>query len=176
MRKAWILAATALLPLGLALGCGGDSGSTGSAAGSDTASSAAVQEEEDSLSDSIGDSLNEMNESRLGTTPSSSQQPLTTAQKKRLGPAIRRLLSGDKSATRPDELQQPSPAGERDGEKVYAVLIQGVELEALWEAGIPHVSKVGETVTARLTSEEIRKTASVEGVQRIRAAREDEPH
>jgi len=166
MRKIWVLAATALVPLSLALGCGGDSGSAGNASGADTASSGAVQEKEDSLS--------EMNGSR--STPSSGQQPLTAAQKERLGPTLRRLLSGDGSATRPDELRKLSPAGERDGETIYAVLIQGVEVGVLREAGIPHVSAVGETITARLTPEEIRRTASVEEVRRIRAVEEDEAH
>lgn len=101
---------------------------------------------------------------------------LTQTQRSRLGPALRRLLTADTSETRPDKLRSLSPAGQREGEKVYAVLIEGGGTEVLREAGIPYVSEVGETITARLTAEQIRETASIEEVQRVRAAKEAEAH
>lgn len=96
---------------------------------------------------------------------------LSQAQRQRLGSSLRRFLTGDTAGTRTIEA-----VGERDGEKVYSVLIQSSDPEALREVGLPITSVVGETVTARLTVEEILKAASQESVQSIRADKQLEPH
>lgn len=96
---------------------------------------------------------------------------LSQAQRQRLGSSLRRFLTGDTAGTRTIEA-----VGERDGEKVYSVLIQGADPEALREAGLPLTSVVGETITARLTVEEILRAASMDSVQSIRTDRQIEPH
>lgn len=136
-------------------GCGGGSGEdTGARGGSDS--------EEVASTDS--------------SRNTGAAEALTQAQRSRLGPMLRRLLAADTSEMSPDSLRGLSPAGQRDGQKVYAVLIEGAGTEVLRKANIPYVSKVGGTVTARLTAEQIRKAASIGEVQRIRAAREDHAH
>lgn len=73
-------------------------------------------------------------------------------------------------------MQKVQPVGERDGEKIYSVLIRSQNPEALREAGIPLNSVVGETITARLTIEEILTAASTDGVDSIRTDKQLDPH
>jgi hypothetical protein len=97
-----------------------------------------------------------------------SPDSLSEVQRNRLAPSLRRFLTGDTSGARPSTLRKISPAGTRDGENVYAVLIEGAEAEILRQAGIPYVSVAGSLVTARLTTGQIRKAASVEAIRKIR--------
>lgn len=96
---------------------------------------------------------------------------LSETQRERLGPTLRRFLTGDTPRAKKIEA-----VGERDGEKIYSVLIQSQNPEALREAGLPLSNVVGETITARLTVKEILTAASTDGVQSIRADRQLEPH
>jgi hypothetical protein len=94
-------------------------------------------------------------------------QALTAAQRQRLGPALRRLFAGD-TLSRPSEPRATDPVGEREGRKVYSVLVEGASAKALRNAGLPVTSAVAGTLTARLTLPEIRKAASLQNVRRIR--------
>lgn len=145
-----LLAASSLLAAGLLLGCGGSSDSPEEVPGSD-ASTSAIQER-DSLNISGG---------------SSGRASLTQDQKRRLGPALRRLLTGD-TLSRSPGIRRAEPAGERDGESVFSVLIEGASADTLRKASLPITSVAGGAVTARLTKGQIRKAASLESVQRIR--------
>lgn len=102
-------------------------------------------------------------------------EPLTEAQKSRLGPALRRLLTGDSTGARPAGFRDLSPVGKRDGKSIYPVTIQGVGMGKLREVGISQASEVGGIVTARLTAGQIRRLASVEEVRRIRASEQATP-
>lgn len=96
---------------------------------------------------------------------------LTKIQRQRLGSALQRFLTGDTTATRRIET-----VGTRDGEKIYSVLIQSQNPKALRDAEIPLTSVVGETITARLTVDQILTAASTDGVQSVRADKQMEPH
>ena len=174
VRNAFAPLIAGLFLLGLAVGCGEESGSPSSAASSssvspDTMSPAAVEGDRDSLRET----------SESGLELSSSQQPLSAAQKERLGPAVRRLLGGNTLAS--DTLSQAvgirktDPAGERDGEDVYSVLVEGTGPETLRDADLPVTSASGGTVAARLTTAQIRKVASLQEVRRIRFPKQAEP-
>lgn len=129
--------------LSLAVACEGEPESSSGATGSDSA--VVVQ----------------------GEKGSSAREPLTAMQKKRLGPAVRRLLTGD-TLSRPSDVRKAEPAGQRQGEDVYSVLIEGADVETLQEAGVPVTSTAGGVITARLTTDQIRQVASIQEVRRIR--------
>ena len=68
----------------------------------------------------------------------------------------------------PGGIRKTRPVGEREGEQVYSVLIEGADTGTLQDADIPLVSAAGGVVTARLTADQIRRAASIEDVRRIR--------
>lgn len=103
--------------------------------------------------------------------PSDPVDSLSQRQRRRLGPALQRSLTGDSLAT-----GDVKAVGTRDGEKVFSVLIRSDNADALREAGISLTSVVGSTIAARLTRNEILKAASVEDVQSIRTDQEMKPH
>lgn len=88
-------------------------------------------------------------------------------QRKRLAPAVRRLLRGD-TLSRPGGIRRTEPVGEREGKRVYSILVEGVDAGTLQDADIPIVSAAGGVVTARLTTDQIRQVASIQDVRRIR--------
>ena len=169
MRKSSVLIVIVLtiigiVATGLASGCGEEPESTSRTANLDTQSSAVTQE--DSLDG------NRAGEASSGHRNSpGGQDSLNTMQKKRLGPALRRLLTGD-TLSRPGGIRKTRPVGEREGEQVYSVLIEGADMGTLagtlQDANIPLVSAAGGVVTARLTADQIRRAASIEDVRRIR--------
>jgi hypothetical protein len=65
-------------------------------------------------------------------------------------------------------LRKTEPAGEREGENVYSALVEGASVETLQEAGVPVISVAGGVITTRLTTDEIRRVASIQEVRRIR--------
>lgn len=150
-------------------GCGTDpesrSNDAGVAGGEEEASKAADSSAVDSLA---ADSL-------AADSTASEAEPLTEAQRSRLGPALRRFLTGDTTGARPAGPQDLSPAAKRDGKSVYSVTVQGVGVSRLREVGISQASEVGGIVTARLTADQIREAASIEEVRRIRASRRASP-
>ncbi len=166
MRKSSVLIVIGLTMIGivatgLASGCGEEPESTSETANPDTQSSAVAQE---------GDSLagNRAGEASSGPRNSPGRQDsLNAMQKKRLGPALRRLLTGD-TLSRPGGIRKTRPVGEREGKQVYSVLIEGADAGTLQDANIPLVSAAGGVVTARLTADQIRRAASIEDVRRIR--------
>jgi hypothetical protein len=165
MRGIAALMIAGLLFLSLAVGCGKESSPSGGATGSDTASSAAVQSEKDS---SAKDPLTKDSLRGSGADGEpTGQQPLTATQKKRLGSSVRRLLTGD-TLSLASNLRKTEPAGEREGENVYSALVEGASVETLQEAGVPVISVAGGVITTRLTTDEIRRVASIQEVRRIR--------
>jgi hypothetical protein len=155
-------------------GCGTDpesrSNDAGVASGEEEVSKAADSSAVDSLA---ADSL--AADSLAADSTASEAEPLTEAQRSRLGPALRRFLTGDTTGARPAGPQDLSPAAKRDGKSVYSVTVQGVGVSRLREAGISQASEVGGIVTARLTADQIREAASIEEVRRIRASRQASP-
>ncbi len=165
MRKSPVLIVIGLtiigiVATGLASGCGEGPESTSRTANPDTQSSAVTQEE--SLDG------NRAGEASSGHRNSpGGQDSLNTMQKKRLGPALRRLLTGD-TLSGPGGIRKTRPVGEREGEQVCSVLVEGADTGTLQDADIPLVSAAGGVVTARLTADQIRRVASIEDVRRIR--------
>ena len=93
---------------------------------------------------------------------------LTQKQKRRLGPVLQRFVTGDSTAT-----SDVVAEGEmRDGEKVFSVIIESDDANALREADIPLTSVAGSIITARLTMPEILRTAEMEAVRSIRTDRD----
>lgn len=132
------------LGLGLAAGCGGESGSAS-------------------------------DEGRAETEePSSTQEALSAAQKKRLGPAVRRLLAGDTLSQAPG-IRKTEPNGSREGKDTYSVLVEGTGAEALREAGLPVTSAAGGIVTARFTTDQIRQAASLQDISKVRFPKQADP-
>jgi len=150
-----------IVATGLASGCGEEPESTSETANPYTQSSTVAQEE-DSLDG------NRAGEASSGHRDSPGKQDsLNAMQKKRLGPALRRLLTGD-TLSRPGGIRKTEPVGERDGKQVYSVLVSGVGAATLQDADIPVVSAAGGVVTARLTADQIREVASIKDVRKIR--------
>jgi hypothetical protein len=166
MRKSSVLIVIGLTMIGivatgLASGCGEKPESTSETTNPDTQSSAVAQE---------GDSLdgNRAGEASSGHRNSpGGQDSLNAMQRKRLGLALRRLLTGD-TLSRPGGIRKTRPVGERDGKQVYSVIVEGADAGTLQDADIPLVSAAGGVVTARLTADQIRRAASIEDVRRIR--------
>jgi hypothetical protein len=150
-----------IIALGIAPGCGGEPESTSETSNPDTASSEVAQKEGSRSENRTGEAS-----SRHRNSPSP-QDSLNAMQKKRLGPALRRLLTGD-TLSRPGGIRKTEPVGERDGKQVYSVLVSGVGAATLQDADIPVVSAAGGVVTARLTADQIREVASIKDVRRIR--------
>lgn len=170
MRKSSVLIVIRLTMIGivatgLASGCGEEPESTSDTANPDTQSSAVAQEEDSLDGNRAGEASSGHRNSPGG------QDSLNAMQKKRLGPALRRLLTGD-TLSRPGGIRKTRPVGEREGEQVYSVLIEGADTGTLagtlQDANIPLVSAAGGVVTARLTADQIRRAASIEDVRRIR--------
>jgi hypothetical protein len=165
MRKSPVLIVIGLtiigiVATGLASGCGEEPESTSRTANPDTQSSAVTQED--------SPDGNRAGEASSGHRNSPGRQDsLNTMQKKRLGPALRRLLTGD-TLSGLGGIRKTDPVGEREGEQVYSVLIEGADTGTLQDADIPLVSAAGGVVTARLTADQIRRAASIEDVRRIR--------
>lgn len=105
-------------------------------------------------------------------TNSPRSDSLTDADRSRLGPVLRRLVTGDTTEMAPIESQRLKPVGRRGGKKVYPVLIEGTGVDALQKAGLSHVSEAGGLVTARLTADQIRQAASIEDLRRIRVSKQ----
>jgi hypothetical protein len=142
------------------LGCGKKPEPTTDTAGSGASSSATAQGERDSSQEDLSD-----------RSPSDRLPPLTADQKQRLGPALRRVMAGDtlsKSGSEPGRLRKTEPVGEREGKQVYSVLIEGADARALQDANIPVVSAAGGIITARLTTGQIHRVASIQNVRKIR--------
>lgn len=98
------------------------------------------------------------------TADSSSASTLTDAQKKRIGPRLRRLIRGEEAGPRPVEA-----VGTRGDAPVYGIIIYCDDAGALRDAGIPLSTVQGEIISARLTINQIREAATIEVVDAIRA-------
>lgn len=183
-----VLSGANILVLLMALGCGEESpevsemkssedteqASTSETTAADTSAAGAAPGKRDK---SLGGGK-ASKDSLLGASPDSAA--LSGTQRRRLGPALRRLVSGNRVSgdttgpvpSEPHGAGLPhnvSPAGRKDGKEVYSVLIEGARAEMLREAGIPFTAETGSFVTARLTAEQIREVASIEAVERVRA-------
>ena len=96
--------------------------------------------------------------------PTASTDSLTSAQRSRLGPTLRRIIEEGE--------QEAEASGKRDGASVYSVIIVGSDSDELRTAGIPLSSVQDSIMTARLTVEEIRTASALETVREIQAASE----
>jgi len=163
IRSLKTAALTILFASGLLSGCGGNAGSSEDVgASADSASPSVTQKDGDSLS-----------EGQSGKV-SSDRKALNEDQRQRLGPALRRLFAGDTLSQMP-EVRMAEPVGERGGEEVFSVIIEGADPERLRAASLPITSAVGGVVTTRLTISQIRKAASLEDVQRVRLPNQATP-
>lgn len=159
MKRAVLFSASSLLSFVLfsfTLGCGKKPEPTADTAGSGASSSATPRSGKDSSRETLSN-----------RSSSDRSVPLTTEQRQRLGPALRRMMAGD-TLSRSDRLRKTEPVGEREGKQVYSVLVEGADAETLQDASIPVVSAAGGIITARLTTAQIRRVASIQNVQRIR--------
>jgi hypothetical protein len=93
---------------------------------------------------------------------------LTQTQQNRLGPSLQRFLTGDSMATG----NIVAEGEQRNGEKVFAVIIRSDDADALRDAGIPLNSVAGSIITARLTADEILRVSSMPSVRSVQSDRE----
>ena len=145
--------AAGLLTFALFVGCTGDSGST-SEGNAEVDTTASLEDSQVEGRDSVKRAPED-------------HRSLTNAQKNRLGPGLQQLVTGDTTRKISPKIRSLEPVGERDGEDAYSVLIEG-KRQSLQEADIPFVSATGNVITARLTTGQIRKAASLQGIRRIR--------
>lgn len=138
--------------------------------GTNCNSESAGEEKNEGANSSVSEQMTET--SSTADTTSVPVDSLTQVQRQRLGPALQRFLTGDTTSTS----RRVESVGTREGEKIYSVLIQSQNPEALRDADIPLTNVVGETITARLTVKEILTAASTDGIQSIRSDKQLEPH
>lgn len=106
----------------------------------------------------------------LTGTACSSERPLSEKERGKLDAALRRVVAGQTVS------EEVLPRGERDGEPVYHVLIRTKDAQALRAEAIPIGSVSGSVVTARLTTEEVRRAVQLPAVTSIAAAERNRPH
>jgi hypothetical protein len=164
MRTVQALSILGAVCVALLAGCGGNPDVGGDTVRSDSSPpSASAGSSSTSSTGTSGETSGEGRPDQM----SGQFQPLTAAQRQRLGPALRRLLTGD-TLSRPSGPRATDPVGEREGREVYSILVEGADAKTLRDAGLPVTSAVAGTLTARLTLPEIRKAASLQNVRRVR--------
>ena len=96
----------------------------------------------------------------------SASHDLTPEQKSKLDARLQILIGSD-ARSLPDGLDTTNRP---DGTREYAVIIRGGKAEEIKAAGIRVAGVVGELVTARVTIEELRTLARLQGVRSIEAS------
>ena len=166
-----LLLSVGLLFISLTVACSGDTENSSSR--SHSGKSARV--DSTSPAESASETSDRPGTSDTSSTPDTNSprsDSLTDAERSRLGPVLRRLITGDTTEAAPIRSRRLEPVGKRDGKEVYSVLIDGTGASTLQEAGLSHVSEAGGLVTARLTADQIRQAASIEDVRRIRVSKQ----
>ena len=87
---------------------------------------------------------------------------LTASEMQKLDPALQRLLQGETLA-----IDHYSTSERGDGTTLYSVIIRSDQPDALEKAEIPTPSVQEDVITARLTTDEIRRAAQLDAVRRI---------
>lgn len=101
--------------------------------------------------------------------PTASEDVLTAAERAKIDGDLLRLTDDSGQVTDVPSIRRP------DGTRAYAVRIRTSDLEVLRRAGVSTDSTADGTVWTRLSLDEIRGVAQIEGVTAIRADNDPVP-